>query len=51
MNTFVIFLSRVVGPIVDRTVFRAERGHRPGRFITALVAQIVPGIQASVIVL
>jgi heat shock protein HtpX len=51
VNTFVIFLSRVVGHIVDRTVFRTERGHGPGFFITAIVAQIVLGILASVIVL
>lgn len=51
VNTFVIFLSRVVGHIVDRTVFRTERGHGPGFFITAIVAQIVLGILASVIVM
>jgi heat shock protein HtpX len=51
VNTFVIFLSRVVGHVVDRTVFRTERGHGPGFFITAIVAQIVLGILASVIVL
>jgi len=51
VNTFVIFLSRVVGHIVDRTVFRTERGHGPGFFITAIVAQIVLGILASMIVM
>ncbi|RPH76419.1 MAG: protease HtpX [Candidatus Rokuibacteriota bacterium] len=51
VNTFVIFLSRVVGHIVDRTVFRTERGHGPGFFITAIVAQIVLGILASAIVM
>lgn len=51
VNTFVIFLSRVIGHIVDRTVFRTERGHGPGFLITALVAQIVLGILASVIVM
>jgi heat shock protein HtpX len=51
VNTFVIFLSRVVGHIVDRTVFRTERGHGPGFFITAIVAQIVLGVLASVIVM
>jgi len=34
VNTFVIFLSRVVGSIVDRVVFRSERGNGPGFFIT-----------------
>lgn len=51
VNTFVIFLSRVVGHVVDRVVFRTERGHGPGFLITAIVAQIVLGMLASVIVL
>jgi heat shock protein HtpX len=50
VNTFVVFLSRVVGAIVDRTVFRTERGTGPGYFITVLVCQIVFGIAASLIV-
>ncbi|MGH7278733.1 MAG: protease HtpX [Candidatus Rokuibacteriota bacterium] len=51
VNTFVIFLSRVAGHIVDRTVFRTERGHGPGFFITAIVTQIFLGILASMIVM
>jgi heat shock protein HtpX len=51
VNTFVIFLSRVIGHVVDRVVFRTERGHGPGFLITALVAQVVLGVLASVIVL
>jgi heat shock protein HtpX len=51
VNTFVIFLSRVIGHVVDRVVFRTERGHGPGFLVTALVAQIFLGILASVIVL
>jgi heat shock protein HtpX len=50
VNTFVVFLSRVVGTIVDRTVFKTERGTGPGYFITVIVCQIVFGILASVIV-
>ena len=50
VNTFVVFLSRVVGSIVDRTVFRTERGTGPGYFITVIVCQIVFGILASMIV-
>jgi heat shock protein HtpX len=50
VNTFVIFASRIVGSIVDRTVFRTERGSGPGYFITVIVCQIVFGILASVIV-
>jgi heat shock protein HtpX len=50
VNTFVIFLSRIVGTIVDRTVFRTERGTGPGYFITVIVSQIVFGLLASLIV-
>ena len=50
VNTFVIFSSRVVGSIVDKTVFRTERGTGPGYFITVLVCQFVFGILASLIV-
>ena len=50
VNTFVVFLSRIVGSIVDRTVFRTERGTGPGYFITVIVCQIVFGIAASLIV-
>ncbi len=51
VNTFVIFLSRVVGYFVDRVVFKTERGTGPAFFITTIVAQIVFGILASVIVM
>jgi heat shock protein HtpX len=50
VNTFVIFLSRVIGHVVDRVVFKTERGHGPAFWITAIVAELVIGILASVIV-
>jgi heat shock protein HtpX len=50
VNTFVIFFSRIVGMIVDKAIFRTERGVGPGFFIASLVAQIVLGILASMIV-
>jgi heat shock protein HtpX len=50
VNTFVVFLSRVVGFFIDRTVFRNQEGHGPGFFITVLVCQIVFGLLASIIV-
>ena len=40
VNTFVIFLSRVIGHVVDRVVFKTERGYGPAYFITSIVAQI-----------
>lgn len=51
VNTFVFFLSRVIGHIVDRVVFKVERGHGPAFWITAIVAQIILGILASAIVM
>jgi heat shock protein HtpX len=51
VNTFVVFLSRVIGFLVDRLVFRTERGTGPGFFIVSIVAQIVLGIFASMIVM
>jgi len=50
VNTFVIFFARVVGYVVDRAVFRTERGIGPGFYITVLVCQVLFGIAASVIV-
>ena len=50
VNTFVIFLSRVIGYLVDKMIFRTERGVGPGFFIASLVAQVVLGILASMIV-
>jgi len=51
LNTFVLLLSRVLGQIIDRAVFRSERGYGPGYFITVIVLQIVLGILASMIVM
>ncbi|PKO92130.1 MAG: protease HtpX [Betaproteobacteria bacterium HGW-Betaproteobacteria-1] len=51
VNTFVFFLSRVIGHIVDRVVFKTERGHGPAYWITAIIAQVVLGILASAIVM
>jgi heat shock protein HtpX len=51
VNTFVIFLSRVIGHTVDRVVFRTERGHGPAFFITVIIAQLVLGILATMIVM
>ncbi|MEZ4331661.1 MAG: protease HtpX [Myxococcota bacterium] len=55
VNTFVVFLSRVVAYFVDRTLFRGDDregrvGHGPAFFLTAIVAQIIFGILASMVV-
>jgi heat shock protein HtpX len=51
VNTFVIFLSRVIGHTVDRVVFKNERGHGPAFWITTIIAELVLGILASIIVM
>jgi heat shock protein HtpX len=51
VNTFVIFLSRVVGHLVDRVVFRNERGHGPAFWITTIIAELVLGLIATIIVM
>lgn len=51
VNTFVIFISRIVGHFVDRVILKNEEGHGIGFFIATIVAQIVFGILASVVVL
>jgi len=49
LNTFVIFFSRVIGIVVDRVVFRIERGVGPGFWIGSIVAEILLGIVAAMI--
>lgn len=51
VNTFVVFLSRVIGHVVDRVVFKVERGHGPAFWIVSIVAQIVLGIAATAVVM
>jgi heat shock protein HtpX len=51
VNTFVMFLSRVIGHVVDRVVFKTENGHGPAFFITMIVAELVLGVLASIIVM
>ena len=51
VNTFVIFFSRIVGHMIDRIVFKTERGYGPGYFIGSLVAQVIFSLLASMIVM
>ncbi len=51
VNTFVIFFSRIIGHLIDKVVFKVERGYGPGYWIGTIVAQIVLSILASVIVM
>jgi heat shock protein HtpX len=51
VNTFVVFLSRVVGHIVDRVILKNNQGHGIGYFVTVMVTQVVLSILASTIVM
>ncbi len=51
VNTFVYFFATVIGHIVDRAVFKTERGYGPAYYITQMVAQIALGILASMLVM
>lgn len=50
LNTFVIFFARIIGNLVDRTVFRSENGRGIAYFATVIVAELVLGVLASIIV-
>jgi heat shock protein HtpX len=51
INALVIVIARIIGNIVDKVVFKNEHGYGIGYFITSLIAEIVLGILASVIVM
>jgi heat shock protein HtpX len=51
LNTFVLFFSRIIGEIIDRTVFRSQNGRGMGYFIATIFAQIVLGALASIVVM
>ncbi|MDZ7590000.1 MAG: protease HtpX [Rubrivivax sp.] len=50
MNTFVVFLSRVIGYFVDRVILKNERGVGIGYYVTTIVLDIVLGVLAAVVV-
>ncbi|MDO8369127.1 MAG: protease HtpX [Candidatus Nitrotoga sp.] len=51
VNTFVIFFSRIIGHLVDRLVFKTEREYGPAYWVTSIIAQMLLGILASMIVM
>jgi heat shock protein HtpX len=51
VNTFVIFLSRVIGQFVDRAILKNEGGHGIGFWVTTIIAELVLGVLASIIVM
>jgi len=51
VNTFVYFFATVIGHVVDRTVFKTERGYGPAYYITQMAAQLLLGVLASMLVM
>jgi heat shock protein HtpX len=51
INTFVIFLARIIGYVVDRSLFGNQRGMGMGYFLTTLVAQVFLSFFATLIVM
>ena len=51
VNTFVMFLSTVIGHVVDRVVFKTERGHGPAYYVVSILAQVVLSVLATIIVM
>ena len=51
LNTFVIFFARIIGSIIDKTVFKNEEGNGWGYFITVIVLEIILGILASLVLM
>ncbi|PHS25582.1 MAG: protease HtpX [Methylophaga sp.] len=51
VNTFVVFVSRIVGHIVDRVILKNQRGHGIGYFVTVMITQVILSILASTIVM
>jgi heat shock protein HtpX len=51
VNTFVMFFSRVIGYVVDKVIFKTEKGTGPAFFVTMIIAELVLGVLASMIVM
>jgi heat shock protein HtpX len=51
VNTFVMFFSRITGNIVDKAIFKTKDGNGPAFFITMIIAEMVLGVLASIIVM
>jgi heat shock protein HtpX len=51
VNTFVIFLARIIGNFIDKAVFKNENGGGLGYFVIVIVCEILLGILASLIVM
>ena len=51
VNTFVMFFSRVIGYTVDKVIFKTEKGTGPAFFITMIIAELLLGVLATMVVM
>ena len=51
VNTFVYFFASIIRYLVDRLVFKTERGYGPAYYVTQIIAQIALSILASMLVM
>ena len=51
VNTFVVFLSRIVGHVVDRVILKNEQGYGVGYFVASIVAELMLSVLATMIVM
>lgn len=51
VNTFVVFLSTIIGHIVDRVIFKNEEGHGIAYFVSSMIAQVLLSVLATMIVM
>jgi heat shock protein HtpX len=51
VNTFVVFLSTIIGHVVDRVIFKTEQGHGPAYFVVSMVSQLLLSILATMVVM
>lgn len=51
VNTFVYFFASIIGYVVDRAVFKTERGYGPAYYIVQILAQMALGILATMLVM
>lgn len=51
VNTFVVFLSTIIGHIVDRVIFKTEEGHGIAYFVSSMIAQVLLSVLATMIVM
>lgn len=50
INTFVMFFARIIGYMVDKVVFKTERGHGPAFYIATILSEVILAFLATMIV-